>query len=183
MLPRAAKDVFRKALLATESIFQLTDKTALSATDKSDYFLREPSTARYRRNTAFIMMWMDSAQPELDDIKDAVQSTFTTFGIKADRADDIEHQDVITRKIIDEITTAEFLFADLTGARPSVYYEVGYAHALGKRVILFRRKGTDLHFDLAGYNCPEYESLRDLKSKLTRRLEQMTNRTQDTSIS
>lgn len=130
----------------------------------------------YRAGTAFIMMWMDPKQPELNDVADTVRSVFKNFDIKAVRADDIEHESLVTERILNEIKSSEFLFADLTGMRPNVYYEVGYAHALNKRVILFRKTGTDLHFDLAGYNCPDYQSLRDLKEKLTRRLEYLTNK-------
>jgi hypothetical protein len=58
-----------------------------------------------------------------------------------------------------------------------VYYELGYAHAVEKRPILFRKRGTKLHFDVAGFNCPEYKNVTELKERLRARLEDITGRT------
>ncbi len=110
-------------------------------------------------------MWLTAFAPFLNPL-----------AVYAVRADDIEHDGLITERVLNEIRISEFLFADLTGARPNVYYEIGFAHALGKKVILFRKSGTGIHFDLAGYNCPEYKNLRDLKDKLTKRLVSVTNK-------
>jgi nucleoside 2-deoxyribosyltransferase len=120
------------------------------------------------------MMAMQGGDARLDDVCDTIKRCFGKFGITAVRADDIEHEDVITKRILDEIRTAEFLYADLSFERPSVYYEVGYAHALGRRVMLFRQEGTQIHFDLAAHNCPEYKNLRSLEELLTKRLEHVT---------
>jgi hypothetical protein len=138
-------------------------------------------TLRVTPNTAFILMWMDPGKPELEDVSNAFKQIFAEFDIRALRADDVQHQDVITSMILERIRTSEFLIADLSGERPNVYYEIGYAHAVGKRPILFRKAGTPLHFDLSVHNVPEYKNITELRGLLRKRLEAITGKSPATS--
>ncbi|MDB4892334.1 MAG: hypothetical protein JWL61_4189 [Gemmatimonadetes bacterium] len=128
------------------------------------------------RNSVFILMSMDPADASLSDVRDAICETCANFALEACRIDDIEHQDRITDRILENIASAEFIVADLTGERPNVYYEIGYAHAIGKRPILFRKSGTRLHFDLSVHNVPEYRNIGDLRKRLRSRFEAMLGR-------
>ena len=64
---------------------------------------------------------------DTDAIFKILRKTLGPLGINAQRVDRIEHNDNIDTKIISEIETADLVIADLTYARPSVYFEAGYA--------------------------------------------------------
>lgn len=174
-----AREAYNVFEAANGNIRKTLDLLVPTDTPEATAIARSETTniKKYRPNTAFIMMWISKEHPELEDVKNCFKEVFKNFGITAVRSDEIEHAEQITQRILDEISTSEFLIADLTGERTSVYYEIGYAHALGKRPILYRRTKEKLGFDLAGHNCPEYENLTDLRNQLERRLTAMTNRT------
>lgn len=56
----------------------------------------------------------------------------------------------------------------MTDKKPNVFYEVGYAHAKEKEVVLLTQKSKDIPFDLKGHNHIVYENSID---KLRQRLE------------
>jgi nucleoside 2-deoxyribosyltransferase len=119
---------------------------------------------------------MDKDYKEGEDVCNTIKEVCKQFGIAAERADDIEHSDKITDVILEKIKTSEFIIADLSGEKPNVYYEIGYAHALNKRPILYRNLDSTLHFDLAGHNVPSYRNHTELKRLLRKRFEALTGK-------
>jgi nucleoside 2-deoxyribosyltransferase len=53
---------------------------------------------------------------------------------------------------------AEVVIAEITPENRNVFYELGYAHALGKPTIMLAERGTDLPFDVSGYRVLLYEN-------------------------
>ena len=145
-------------------------------TDEAQFELDRNLKPLVNPGTAFIIMGMNAEDALLVDAHNAYKEACADFGITAKRVDDIEHGEVITDVILKQIATSELIIGDLTGERPNVYYEIGYAHALGKTVHLFRRKGTPLHFDLVIHNAPEYDNITGLKKILSRRLSEALGR-------
>jgi hypothetical protein len=98
---------------------------------------------------------------DVDEIYDtSILPILRELRIKPLRIDRVEHNEDIDDMIFQLIDTADFCIADLTYARPSVYYEAGYIYGSGKPVIYisrrdhFRAKDSDplgnlrVHFDL-----------------------------------
>jgi len=177
-------------ITSIESINKLLDYTDLESVLSKQLSIQKKSDKEIRRektspeivisntiaNTAFIIMQMDKDYKEGEDICNTIKEVCKSFGIIAERADDIEHSDRITDVILDKIKTSEFIIADLSGERPNVYYEIGYAHAINKRPILYRNQDARLHFDLAGHNVPSYRNHTELKRILKNRFEALTGK-------
>ena len=66
--------------------------------------------------------------------------------------------------MIVDLGEAEFVLVDLSLERPSCYYEVGVAEALGKEVYLLAKQGTDIHQTARRESVQFYGDLEHLKS-------------------
>lgn len=86
---------------------------------------------------------------EFDDIyKIGIKETAEAAGVEAQRVDEQIYTESILERIYRQINVADFVIADMTGKNPNVFYEVGYAHALGKLCTLITRSVDDIPFDL-----------------------------------
>jgi hypothetical protein len=93
-------------------------------------------------------------------------------GAYCERIDEQIFAESILSRIYNQIAKADLIVADMTGRNPNVFYEVGYAHALGKTAILVTQNSDDIPFDLKHYPHIIYGgSISDLKDELHRRIQ------------
>jgi hypothetical protein len=99
-------------------------------------------------------------------------------GAHPERVDEQIFQGSIVTRIYNNIAKADIIVADMSGRNPNVFYEVGYAHALNKLVILLTKNVNDIPFDLQDYPHIIYSHISDLKSALTGRVQWFVNNPQ-----
>lgn len=121
---------------------------------------------------AFVVMKFDDEELE-DAYELAIEPAVKASGLKTVRVDKVSVEGTITDEIIHLIKTCTLVVADLTGERPNCYYEVGFAHALGRPVILSIRKGEKIHFDLVTRQFLIWNNMRELRKKLEMRIKRI----------
>jgi hypothetical protein len=107
-----------------------------------------------------------------DDVYElGIKGAAQDIGAHAERLDDQIFKEGMLERIYNQISRADLLVADLTGRNPNVFYEVGYAHALGKWVILIAHSKKDIPFDLLHHQYMLYrKDIKALKKKLSQKL-------------
>jgi len=94
----------------------------------------------------FVLMPFDK---DFDDIyKFGIKGAAEDVGAYAERLDEQLFVEGMLDRIFNQISKSDVLIADMTGRNPNVFYEVGYAHALGKIVLLLTKDSKDIPFDL-----------------------------------
>jgi len=117
----------------------------------------------------FVLMPFDEA---FEDVyKLGIKPACTDAGAYCERLDEqIFQKETMLARIYNQIAKADIIVADMTGRNPNVFYEVGYAHALGKQVILLTQNADDIPFDLKHYAHIVYSGkIAALKDELTKR--------------
>lgn len=115
----------------------------------------------------FVAMWFDE---EMKVARAKIENAIVVCGYKPILIDAKEHNNQIVPEIFKEINDSVFIVADLTGQRGGVYYEVGYATAKGKQVILSCKEEEKTHFDVAQINTIYWKDEDDLYKRLVNRI-------------
>jgi nucleoside 2-deoxyribosyltransferase len=106
--------------------------------------MAEPGHAH--RPFVFVLM------PLRDDFTDVYETGIKlaceSAGVHCEHVGHQRFSETILQRIYNQIALADVIVAEMTGCNPNVFYDVGYAHALHKRVILLTQRVEDIRFDL-----------------------------------
>ena len=126
------------------------------------------------KDFVFIIMPMsgntEQDQENIHNVYTTIKTAAQTAGYRAERVDRILGSTSIDDKIYEYIGKAELIIADLSYERPNCYFELGYARALGKDLVIIYREGTKVHFDIDHYDNFSFNSAMSLEKELENRL-------------
>jgi hypothetical protein len=119
----------------------------------------------------FIAMSFDPPMDEAYElgIKPAIESD---CGMMPIRVDKVHHNEKICDRILAEIRRSQLIVADFTHHKPGVYFEAGFALALGRLVIWACREDAikHAHFDTRQYPHVVWKDAAELRVKLADRV-------------
>lgn len=108
-----------------------------------------------QENQAFVIMPFGPRWSKV--VWETVRSALKETGFSCIRADE-QYGHQVLEDIWRGICEATIVIADVTGRNPNVYYELGIAHVLGRRVILLTQDAADIPFDTRVYRHISYKN-------------------------
>jgi hypothetical protein len=112
-----------------------------------------------------------SGRSDLEDAFDSYQQVCGELGYECERVSEDNAGERILPDILARLERAAFVIADLTELRPNVFYELGYAEGLKKKVIVTAKEGTELPFDVKDIPTIFWDGQRKLREDLQKRIQ------------
>jgi hypothetical protein len=120
------------------------------------------------RSHALVAMPFDHS---FDDIFHyGIAPSIRAAGLLCERMDEQAFTGDVVHRLKERIRSAKCVVADVSGANPNVYLEVGFAWGCNVPAILVCKEASELKFDIRGQRCILYGSIRDLETKLSREI-------------
>ena len=129
-------------------------------------------TAPTTKSDVFVLM------PFAEDLKpvytDNISEVAKDIELAVSRADDFFTAGSIMADIWNAICDTRVVIACCTGRNPNVFYEIGLAHTVGKRVVLITQNKDDIPFDIRHLRSIDYEytprGMKDFEKRLAETL-------------
>ena len=114
----------------------------------------------YKIEPKLCFVLMPFSEKWSDRIWRHIEEIVLSNGFICKRADNLYGNNILT-DIWSAINCAEIIVADITSRNPNVFYEIGIAHTVGKKVILLSQSKSDIPFDFLHYRHIIYEDNTD----------------------
>lgn len=125
--------------------------------NKSSNFNETDNKNITKHNKTSIFLVMPFLETWSAETYDIIKEVCHNLDVTLNRADEILGSQSIYNDIITNIVESDVIIADITIKNANVFYELGYAHALNKKVILIRQPYDNVPFDIAQFRYIEYE--------------------------
>jgi CheY-like chemotaxis protein len=106
--------------------------------------------------------------------KAAIVPAIQELGYQCVRMDEVAHNRESYVELVEHLKTSKLVICLADDANPNVYYEVGYAHSMGKEVLIVAENVDDLRFDVRGRHAIAYgKNPKSVRTKLVERIHKM----------
>ena len=125
-----------------------------------------------------VMVLMPFADTLRDHYELGIKPAVVRAGCRCIRVDEEFILDDVVSQMRRLIAEADILVAEVSQPNPNVYYEVGYAHGLGKDVLFLADRAEGLPFDTRGIQHIVYKDITDLGASLEEALTRWKSQTE-----
>ena len=116
----------------------------------------ENFTVEPRPGKVFVVMQFSEPYQQL--YQEVIRPVVESFDLRAYHVGEVFGPGIILQDIVHGIVESEVVIAEITPVNQNVFYELGYAHALGKPTVLLAERGKQLPFDVSGYRVLIYDN-------------------------